>query len=235
VRAAAEFLAESLSAYEMAYRSFREKTAALRHINDVLEQEARRIALLLHDEVGQSLFAAELALTDLEGKIEPSLRPDIRKISSVIGQAGEQMRSLSHEMRPTILDDLGLVPALEFLAQGMSKRSRITVDIRSSVRTRLPPALEVILFRVVQEALTNVVRHSNATRAEVALEQVRGTLVCTVIDAGVGFDAAHPPGGGDGLGLNGIRERLGSVGGTLEIHSQPGTGTQLIITIPQEV
>jgi signal transduction histidine kinase len=235
VRIAGDFLAEGLSAYEMAFRGFKEKNAALRHINEALEQEARRIALMLHDEVGQSLFAAQLALSDLNGRIDPAQQKHLKHVENVINRVEEQIRSLSHEVRPTILEDLGLVPALEFLAQGISKRHRISVAIRSSVRNRLPPPVEVALFRVVQEALSNVIRHSNAEHAQVALEQEGRSLKCTVSDTGTGFDAASPHGVRDGLGLTGIRERLDSIGGEFRIQSQPGRGTRLIMVIPNEV
>jgi signal transduction histidine kinase len=236
LKTAGEFLAESLSVYEMAYRSFKEKNAALRHLNDALEKEARRIAYLLHDEVGQSLFAAEISLAQLEGRIDPALRQDLRNVSAALHQIGEQLRTLSHEMRPTVLDDLGLVPALEFLAQGISKRSRIRVNVRSSVRVRLPASIEATLFRAVQEALSNVVRHSNADQADVSLQRKGQTLFCTVTDEGVGFDVEGlRKGNSEGLGLTGIRERLDSIGGTLEIRSQTGQGTQLTMIIPCEV
>jgi len=237
LKAAAQFLAESLSPYEMAYRGFKERNAALRRLNDVLEQETARIAHLLHDEAGQSLFAAHLSLADLERKVDPSLLNDVRHIANVINQVEEQLRSFSHELRPTILDDLGLVPALEFLAQGISKRTSIPIAVKPSLQGRLPSPIEAALFRVVQEALTNVARHSNATQAEVLLERIGQTLVCTVRDSGVGFDVDNWSGrlGNNGLGLIGIQERLDSIGGTLEIRSQAGQGTQLLMTIPWEV
>jgi signal transduction histidine kinase len=139
-------------------------------------------------------------------------------------------------MRPTVLDDLGLVPALEFLAQGVSKRSRVRVSIRSSVRGRLPAPIEATLFRAVQEALSNVVRHSNADQADVSLQRKGQTLFCSVTDEGIGFDVEGlGKGNSEGLGLTGIRERLDSIGGTLEIRSQTGQGTQLTMIIPCEV
>jgi signal transduction histidine kinase len=237
LKAAAQFLSESLSPYEMAYRGFRERNAALRRINEVLEQEATRIARLLHDEAGQSLFAAHLSLADLEQKVDPSLLIEIRHIASVISQVEEQLRHLSHELRPTVLDDLGLVPALEFLAQGISRRNNIAVAVKALMKDRLPSSIEAVLFRVVQEALANVARHSNAAQAEVVLERKGQTLFCTVRDNGVGFDVEGWRNGTPdrGLGLIGIRERLDSIGGTLEMQSQPGQGTQLHITIPCEV
>jgi signal transduction histidine kinase len=159
----------------------------------------------------------------------------VKNVESVINHVEDQIRSLSNEMRPTILEDLGLIPALEFLAQGISKRHRISVAIRSSVRSRLAPPLEAALFRIVQEALSNVIRHSNADEAQVAIEQEGTTLRCTVSDTGTGFDAASPHGIRDGLGLTGIRERLDSIGGEFKIQSQPGRGTRLIMVIPNEL
>jgi signal transduction histidine kinase len=236
LKTAGEFLAESLSAYEMAYRSFKEKNAALRQINDVLEREARRIAYLLHDEVGQSLFAAQLSLAQLEARSEGSIRQGLCSVSAALHRIGEQLRTLSHEMRPTVLDDLGLVAALEFISQGISKRSQVTITVRSGIRGRLPDSIEAALFRAVQEALANVVRHSNASKAEVVLERKGQTLFCTVKDTGVGFDpSSRHKAKVEGLGLIGIRERLDAIGGTLEVRSRPSQGTQLIMTIPCEV
>lgn len=233
---AGEFLAESLSAYEMAYRGFKERTIALRHLNEALEREARRIAYLLHDEVGQALFAAQLSLAQSENKADGPLREELRNISNALQHIGEQLRTLSHEMRPTVLDDLGLVPALEFLAQGISRRSRVSISIRSSLSGRLPASIEATLFRAVQEALSNVVRHSSAAQAEIVLQRRGGTMLCTVADGGVGFDVDKlRTEKGEGLGLTGIRERLDSIGGTLDIRSQPGRGTELIMSIPCEV
>jgi len=109
------------------------------------------------------------------------------------------------------------------------------VTIRSSIQGRLPSTIEATLFRAVQEALSNVVRHSNAPHAEVVLVRKGQTLFCTVSDTGVGFDVNGLRGNSEGLGLSGIRERLDSVGGTLEIRSQAGQGTELIMIIPCEV
>jgi signal transduction histidine kinase len=236
LKAAGEFLAESLSAYEMAHRSFREKNAALRHINEMLEQEARRIAHLLHDEAGQSLFAAQVSLAELAAKIDPPLTQGIHQVAEILNQVADQLRNLSHEVRPTILDDLGLGPALEFLAQGISKKSQMGVTVRSSIQERLPAPIEAALFRAIQEALTNVARHAHADHAEVRLEKKGQTLFCAVQDDGVGFNVSSGHGRAKGgLGLLGIRERLDSLGGTMEIRSQPGQGTQLLMTIPCEV
>jgi two-component system, chemotaxis family, sensor kinase Cph1 len=144
---------------------------------------------------------------------------------------------LSHELRPTILDDLGLVPALELLAEGISSRAGVRIRIASSLHRRAPAPLETTLYRIVQEALTNVVRHSRARNACVELIPYgTGQLRCTIRDDGTGFDIAaltsrKQPGG---LGLVGIRERLTAVGGSFQIHSQPGLGTEVVVLVPAE-
>jgi len=237
IKAAGEFFAESMSAYEMVYRSYKDKNAALRHINDVLEQEVRRIAHVLHDEAGQSLFAAQISLAMMERKVDPPVVQDLRNVSNVLNQAGEQLRVLSHQLRPTILDDLGLVPAIDHLAKGIFKQTGIPVSVRSSIQRRCPPSIEAALFRVVQEGLANMTKHSRATNAEVVLEREGPSLRCTVRDNGIGFDTGNGPDATTtaGLGLLGIRERLDSIGGTLHLQSQPGKGTALLINIPCEV
>lgn len=237
LKAAGEFFSESMSTYEMAYRSYKDKNAALRHINDVLEQEVRRIAHVLHDEAGQSVFAAQISLAMLERRVDPPVIQELRNISSVLNQAGEQLRVLSHQLRPTILDDLGLVPAIDHLAKGIFKQTGIPVTVRSSIQRRCPPSIEATLFRVVQEGLTNMTKHSQATNAEVILEREGPRLLCTVRDNGIGFNTGDSPNATPvtGLGLLGIRERVDSIGGTLLLQSKPGKGTQLLINIPCEV
>jgi signal transduction histidine kinase len=237
LREAGQFLAESLSPFEMAYRGFKDANSALQHFNEVLEQEAKRIAHLLHDEAGQLLFAVHLALADLGRDMDPALQERFQKVTSLLTQVEERMRELSHELRPTVLDDLGLVPALENLARGVSRRNGIPIVVRSSLQGRLPPKIETAVYRIVQEAVTNAMKHSQATQVDVALEQIGQILTCAVRDNGVGFDADSVFSGKAqrGLGLIGIRERLDLLGGTLEIRSTTGKGTGLQVKIPCEV
>jgi signal transduction histidine kinase len=234
---AGEFLAESLSPYEMALRGFREAACALRKLNETMEGEIQRIAHSVHDEAGQLLDAARLALSEVGLDANPGVRGRLQKVASMLDRAETELRRLSHELRPTILDDLGLVPALELLAEGISSRGGVRVRIESSVQSRAAAALETTLYRVVQEALTNVVRHSRARNASVELtSHGAGQLRCVVRDDGRGFDTAaltsrkQPR----GLGLVGIRERLTAVGGSFQIHSQPGVGTEVVVLVPAE-
>jgi signal transduction histidine kinase len=147
----------------------------------------------------------------------------------------QQLRHLSHELRPTILDDLGLVPALEFLSEGVARRTGLRVAVQSSPRVRLAPPLETALYRVVQEALTNINKHAQATTVKIQFGTSGKTVRCAIVDDGVGFDpgGARPHAVGAGIGLLGIREKLQPLGGVLKIESAPGRGTKLVITVPR--
>jgi PAS domain S-box-containing protein len=209
---------------------------ALIKLNERLEDEARRIAHALHDEAGQLLSSVHLALEEFSRELPSPGRVRLAAVKELLDQVEEELRRLSHELRPTVLDDLGLVPALEFLAERVGKRSGVVVTVQGEIDERLPTPVETALYRSVQEALTNVVRHAQAAHVQVTLRQVDGTVQCTIRDDGVGFDtrAVQARRGDRGLGLIGIRERAGALGGTLMIQSAPGQGTTIIIEIPQE-
>jgi signal transduction histidine kinase len=235
LRAADLFFAESLSPFEMTHRGFREAHEALRHLNEVLEEEARRIAHSLHDEAGQLLATVHLALEGVAADL-PAARPRLREVTDLLRQIEDHLRRLSHELRPTILDDLGLVPALDFLAQGVGARTGLTITVESALEKRLPAGVETALYRVVQEALTNATRHARANRVQVRLAPEGRKVHCSISDDGKGFDLAEVEErrGERGLGLGGIRERLRAVNGTCAIHTAPGRGTELHITIVME-
>jgi signal transduction histidine kinase len=233
---AQEFFGESLSPYEMAHRGFRDAIAALHRLNETLEQEIQRIAHAVHDEAGQLLTAARLAMSGVAQDLSPSLQKQLREVGTILDQVEKQLRMLSHELRPTILDDLGLVPALRFLTDGISKRMELSIRIHSSLEGRYAPGVETALYRIIQEALTNVTKHARAKNVEIQLSNVANNLHCLVHDDGVGFDASSVLSCKErrGLGLVGIRERLIAVGGTLQIDSVVGRGTELLVKIPVE-
>ncbi|HMC82519.1 MAG TPA: ATP-binding protein [Candidatus Polarisedimenticolia bacterium] len=233
---AQSFLLECLSPYEMTHQTFRETQATWRKLNERLEGEAKRIAHALHDESGQLLATVHISLADVARALPPQHRRQLQEVRGILDQIEEQLRRLSHELRPTILDDLGLVPALEFLAEGVSKRAGLAVAVDGRTDGRLPQAVETALYRIVQEALTNVSRHARARRADVRVSQEGGTVRCVIRDDGTGFDLPNTmaPGGRRGLGLVGIKERLSAVGGTLSLSTSPGRGTELSITISLE-
>jgi signal transduction histidine kinase len=233
---AQEFFAESLSPYEIAHRGFQDAASALRQLNETLEQEIQRIAHAVHDEAGQLLFAAHLAMSSVAHDIDPSLQGRLQEVGTILDQVEKQLRRLSHELRPTILDDLGLVPALEFLADSVSTRAGLSIRIHSSLRDRYAQKIETAVYRVIQEALTNVTKHARANNVEIHLTVVVKHLHCLVHDDGVGFDSPSVLSRAvrGGLGLVGIRERLNAVGGTLQIDSVIGRGTELLVKIPVE-
>jgi signal transduction histidine kinase len=237
VELARSFFVESMSPFEMVYQRNHEAQAAMRKLNEGMEAEAKRIAHALHDEAGQLLVGVHFALERLAAEIPSTSQQIVRDIKSSLAEVEEQLRRLSHELRPPMLDLLGLAPALQFLAQGVTQRSGIAIVVQHAHLRRLPPLVEVALYRSVQEALTNVTKHAKATRVTIQLRRQmseHGPLaVCSIKDDGIGFDVAgvgseRAP----GLGLLGIRERVKSLSGLLEIKSAPGIGTEVRIQVP---
>ena len=228
------FLLESLSPFEMAHRGVREANTALRSQNEVLEAETTRVAHEFHDAAGQLLACAHLTLDRLLSEA-PNTGARVAEVRRHLDEVEEQIRQLSHELRPTILDDLGLLPALRFLGEGVSQRTGVAVTIDASPADRLPHPLEVALYRIVQEALTNAVRHAHASRVRVDFRVDAGWVRCSIRDDGVGMSGRAPTSPhANGIGLAGIRDRVASFRGTVEIESAPAEGTELRVSIPLE-
>ena len=209
---------------------------ALLNLNKQLEREAERIAHALHDEAGQFLTAAHIALAELVRDLPSSARQRVAEAREHLNQVEEQLRGLSRELRPRILEDLGLPAALEFLAQGVMRRTGIAVAMEVALDERLPRIVETTLYRLAQEALTNASRHAQATRIDVRLAREGRTVRCVVRDNGIGFDVPDvlDRRGDSRLGLVGVRDRLEALGGTLRIDSIPGQGTELHVFVPLE-
>jgi signal transduction histidine kinase len=229
------FLVEALSPFEMTFLSFRESNAVLHRVNDVLEGQARRIASALHDEAAQLLASVHLALADMAVK-QPGTAKPVQNIRGLLEQIEDRLRHLSHELRPPILDDLGLVPALEFLAESMSKRWGLGVAVQASLTDGLPATVETTLYRIAQEALNNVVKHAKATRACVSVRREPRRVACSIRDDGIGFNpaAATTRTCERGLGLMEIQERVVALGGALRLGRNDGGGTDLTVEIPLE-
>lgn len=235
LRRAGEFFIEGMSPFEMTHRAFGESNAALRHMNENLEGETRRIARALHDESGQFLAAVHIELQEAKRSLPPSKRQQIQKVEALLDQIEEQLRTFSHDLRPTVLDDYGLMPALETFAERFSRRVGLPVAIEGAVETRLPGAVEAALYRVAQEALNNVARHAKATQVKIRFWKTPTALHFSVRDNGIGFDPSLANGGRSrGLGLSGMRERLTVLGGTIEIQSKPKQGTEIQVSVPME-
>lgn len=228
---AGDFFSECLSPFEMSHRGAHEGTRALRHLNEVLEAELKRIAHALHDEAGQLLASVHIAIADVVGNLPPPARDRFDGIERLLRQIEFELRSLSHELHPTVLDNLGLLPALEFLAEKVAKRTGMTISVEGKTENRMPAAVETALYRIVQEALNNAVKHAQAGSVKIRLERAPDNVTCSVQDDGVGFLASGEP-GSQGLGLMGIRERLSALGGSLRLVTEPGKGTMIVAEIP---
>lgn len=230
---AGRFFTETLSPYELFYLAGHEANAALRRLNQIMDQEASRIAHALHDEAGQLLAAVYLELSEL-ARLAPESTRGVSRIKDHLDEVREQLRQISHELRPLILDQLGLVPAIRFLAGGVMERSDLIINVEGALDDRLADVVEMTVYRAVQEALTNAAKYAQASRVDIALWAADGTLHCSVADDGVGFDPSIGPAerGEQGLGLVGIRERVRSVHGHLEIDSAPDRGTILRVSLP---
>lgn len=211
---------------------FDESSRAWPRLNQALENETKRIARGLHDEAGQLLASVHLAIADLAHDLPPHRQARIDQVKWLLRRIESELRSLSHELRPAVLDHLGLKPALQFLADNVARRTRMTVAVGGDDPGRLPPALEIAVYRIAQEALNNVVRHARASSASIKLQAGRNRISCTVRDNGVGL----PPNrvrGAQQLGLLMIRERLSALDGTLKLSSTPRRGTTLCAEIPR--
>jgi two-component system, NarL family, sensor histidine kinase UhpB len=230
-------LNEALSPFEMSFRAVDEANAALRRLNEVLEGEAKRIAHALHDQAASIVASAALELDMAVGDLPKEAREQLALVRSLLDETGEQLRHLSHELRPTILDDLGLEAALGFLAEGFERRTGVRVHVRGGVHERFPSAIETAVYRIVQEALNNAFAHGgDSLTVDVSLERHPYTVTCVVADDGSGFDvdAVMKERGKGGLGLLGMRERAHAVGGECRVRSTPGQGTTIEITVPVE-
>src|SRR5882757_11201101 len=184
-----DFLAECLSPYEMAHRGFQDAVRALRQLNETLEEEIKRIAYAVHDEAGQLLVAVHLALAEVALELPEPQQAQLARIKEMLNQVEKHLRRYSHELRPTILDDLGWIPAVRFLADGISKRANLPIHIEAPNPERLPSAIETTLYRIVQEALTNAVKHAKAGNVWIRARKENALLLCCSIrDDGAGFD-----------------------------------------------
>jgi signal transduction histidine kinase len=232
----ASFFAESLSPFEMTHRGFRETNIGLRHLNQTLEREIQRIAHALHDEAGQLLASVYLALEEVARNLPPAREP-LLKVKGLLDLIEGQLRRLSHELRPTILEEMGLLPAVKFLAEGVTARTGLSITVEGDSEFSPTPLLSATVYRIIQEAFTNVARHAKATHVHVTIQHELQTLRCSVRDNGVGFDVASLSArtGEGGLGMIGIRERLNSIGGDFVLMSTLGRGTELVITIPHTI
>jgi two-component system, NarL family, sensor histidine kinase DevS len=228
-RLAETFAARAAVAVDLADRVQRD---ALRRVVEGQELERARLARELHDETGQALTSILLGLKQVEdaGSADEA-RAAAAALRPQIVHTLQNVRRLAVELRPSALDDFGVVPAVERLAETFAEKSGVAVDVEANLDTaRLPPEIETALYRIVQEALTNVAKHADATHVSIVLTRRDGSVHALVEDDGRGFGASG--GEGEGLGLVGMKERVGLLGGRLVIESTEGSGTTIVAEVP---
>jgi signal transduction histidine kinase len=205
-----------------------------RRLVEVQEEERHSIAMELHDEVGQSLTALKLQLEASAAKPSAVRTSDLKNAQSLLNNLIERVRSLSLQLRPAMLDDLGLLPTLLWHFDQFEQQTRIKVDFQQSglEKVRFPPALEVATYRIIQESLTNIARHAGADKAVVKVDRQPTLLHLEITDQGKGFNPEKALQNPNASGLSGMRERVTVLGGTLKIISQPKNGTTLLIDLP---
>lgn len=234
-RAGAQAVAEPAAAEERAAVR-REMLGEILHSQEV---ERARVSRDLHDDVGQALTSVLLGLRLVESSlgVDDVDLPDARRrtadVRDLAADALKRTRQLAFDLRPTVLDDIGLVPALERLAHDLSARGTTAVEVATDGlgAARLPPEVETVVYRVVQEGLTNVTRHARAATASVTVVVAEGRVRALVEDDGDGFDPDVTPARGR-LGVVGMAERAELVDGTVQVFSTPGAGTTVVLEVP---
>lgn len=202
------------------------------------ERQRRRISRELHDQMGQDFASLIIGLTTLEARLPDSSEAgaELKRLARLARRLDDELHCVARELRPSTLDDFGLHDTLLNLAEEWGERTKIVVEFsaRGIKDRRLPSDVETAVFRIVQEALTNVQKHAGASRVDLILRLGGGELVALIEDNGKGFDpegAAEAAAAGR-LGLRGMRERAELVGGTVEIEPIPGDGTTIFVRIP---
>ena len=206
---------------------------SLRKVVEGQELERKRLARELHDETGQALTSILLGLRSIEeasGDRE-DIRNAVLSLRELVVSTLQDVRRLAVELRPTALDDFGLVPALERLAETFSEQTGVEVQVEGALgEQRLASETETALYRIVQEALTNVIKHAQATTVSVVLTKKGENVVAVIEDDGRGFDTSQPQ--GEGLGLLGMRERIALLRGRVSVESSEGRGTTVAVEVP---
>ena len=214
----------------MLERLERERRRSGEKVLQAQEEERKRIARDLHDEVNQALTALLLRIEAVAQEAPPALQAELAETKRLANQAMGELLDLARQLRPTALDDHGLVAALRTHVREQDRRGPANAHFWADPSLDdLPADVQVVIYRVAQEALVNAARHSGATRIEVALEDHGAVATLLVSDNGSGFAFAEE---GKGLGLSGMRERALLVAGRLEIDSRPGKGTRVKLEVP---
>ena len=229
VRVAESFAGRTAIAVDLSRRVARE---TVQRIVEAQELERRRLSHELHDETGQALTSILLGLKTLEeARGQDEFSTAVGQLRELVVATLQDVRRLAVELRPKALDDFGLAPALERLTETFAEQTGIAVELESRLPgARLPSEVETVLYRVVQEALTNVVKHARAERVSILLRERDGRVAAVIEDDGRGFSPEAET--GEGLGLVGMRERVALVDGRLDVESAAGSGTTIVVEVP---
>ncbi len=228
VRLAETLVARAAIAVDLTERVSRD---AVRRVIEAQELERKRLARELHDETGQALTSILLGLKSIEHVGGVAVQDGVESLRGLVVETLQNVRRLAVELRPSALDDFGLVAALDRLAATYGEQIGLEIEIDSRVPAeRLPQAVETTLYRVVQEALTNVVKHADASRVSILVVQTGSSVTAVIEDDGQGFDATVTR--QDALGLTGMRERAALVRGKVAVESSPGSGTTVRVEVP---
>lgn len=198
------------------------------------EEERKRIARELHDGVGQALYSILVGLNVVgQGQLNDPIRQHVNDLVQLTSKAMEEVKRMALELRPSALDDLGLLPALRSLMKRVEKSFDIHVELHvQGERRRYTAAIETALYRIVQEAMTNTAKYARASQLGIVFDDRDKEIVVTVVDDGVGFEVEKTLHTGKGLGVFGMKERAQLLGGTVDIRSAPDEGTTVIVRIP---
>jgi signal transduction histidine kinase len=230
LRLAEVFASRAAVAVELRQRVARD---ALRRVVSAQELERRRLARELHDETGQALTSILLGLRGLEDvHDDAALKVAVTEVRELVRSTLQDVRRLAVELRPKALDDFGLVAALERLTDTFAEQTGMTIEFVPNLPGdgRFPPEVETALYRLVQESLTNIVKHARASTVSIVLTRKPESISVVVEDDGVGFEPDRQD--GDGIGLIGMRERVGLFGGRVVLESRPGAGTTVVAEVP---
>jgi signal transduction histidine kinase len=229
LRLAETFASRAAVAVDLSERVARD---AIQRVVAAQENERRRLARELHDETGQTLTSVSLGLKSVEQRItDTATREAVAELGRQVAQTMQDVRRIALELRPKVLDDYGLVSALERLTSTFSSQTGIQVDLEAQLGAdRLPSEIETALYRIVQEGLTNVAKHADPTRASVFVTPKNGSVLLVLEDDGSGFDPEKTRDGG--LGIEGMRERVELLEGRMTIESSEDAGTTLVVEVP---
>jgi signal transduction histidine kinase len=241
-RASGDVLGERMAELAALYEQFETKEALCRQLLGTVltaqEEERTRLARELHDTIGQSLTAIIMTTAAVEKNLPPDFasgKEQLAGVRAVARQALQDLRNLIFDLRPDILDDLGLTLAVRNQAKKYLEAAGVQVRFRMAITDELSPEVEITVFRVVQEAITNIFRHAEATEVYISLTNKSGRLIVRVEDDGRGFDPAQVMKGQRHCwGLHGMKERINLLGGKFYVGSRPGSGTLVMAEVPLE-